>query len=174
MCLSTFGEKKRCWLEAGPCHLGLLNICSVLWTFRNNYVVDFVKEAMIGKNVSITSGSKTSWQAGRSGEQLSWQTWWPFSFLTVALAPWASLHSPAEGQGHVCHFKILPSLWDFGLFCGYWLPFPRDSQDSRTITVVSLRMFEYHFYAVTQLHSLFLFSCSEQMLWSHLLSRPVE
>lgn len=33
-----------------------------------------------------------------------------------------------------------------------------------TITVVSLHMFEYHFYAVTQLYSLFLFSYSEQML----------
>lgn len=175
MCLSTFGEKKRCWLEVGPCHLGLLNICPILWTFRNNYVVDFVKEAVIGKkNVSITSGSKTSWQAGRSGEHLSRQTWWPSLFLKQrgCHEPHVALLLKDRGVCivlkccHACGSSAYSVVIDCLLL--------EIAKTPGTITVVSSHVFEYHFYAATQLCSLFLFSYSEKMLWSHLLSRPVE
>lgn len=72
---STFWNKKRRRVEVRPCHLGSFRIFVVVsLTFKNNYVVDFVEEAMIGKNCCYFR--KSSHMSPQEGYLLDGATEW--------------------------------------------------------------------------------------------------
>lgn len=156
-----FGRKRDSFPKFALAVWGSWIFGMVCLTFRRNYVVDFVEEAMIGKTFLLFEGVKPKILAGLI-EQLSRQTWWPFSFLKRAGAPRAP---PTSFEGHAWgyRFQILAHQWDLGPFCGYWVTCIWHRWDHSARFHSQLTYVWKHFGVVAQLYLLFLLSYSEEM-----------